>query len=455
MINFSILILSGASKGDRFKYKISDLESVTIGRAPDNKLILQDVNISRHHAKIESKFGKLFLVDLNSSHGTILMGFRLKANVEQEISNGDEFKIGDILFRFEISEDKKEEVGKKKKIQKASSGKKKLKVVIGSLIALILMLVYFSIGDKKEFPKQLSDVPDTLNSYKILGYWPSKSSKPYEKDSSHIDLVKFNLPSSFLSIQYFYKSESQIEIQVDGVKVSSLNPNFDYWSNQNILIRDPLIGKERSLVFDNLDYSKGDKMNLSKIKRWAVKNVRSSVISGVDHLTVDKQLKSLQSQLDRVDREVNGVFVITRNIKAAALSLMDEAKINYIAFESNLDHPLYTKEGIVVKLNKILLERSAGLGISNAEQHIGILLDVLKNFDSELWRRYNQLIKSAEYMSENKKFIDAYDILIQIKNMISDEEDNRWNEANRLINDNKFIPKKVRENPAKYRKRKD
>lgn len=73
---------------------------VTIGRAPDNDIILGDANISRHHAKLRWQGDRYFLVDLGSSDGTTLNRVALLPHIPQPLEAGDAFHIGRICLRF-------------------------------------------------------------------------------------------------------------------------------------------------------------------------------------------------------------------------------------------------------------------------------------------------------------------------------------------------------------------
>ena len=55
---------------------------ISIGRAPDNIIILNDAAVSRHHASIYSQNGILYIQDLQSSHGTLLNGCPLNSPME-------------------------------------------------------------------------------------------------------------------------------------------------------------------------------------------------------------------------------------------------------------------------------------------------------------------------------------------------------------------------------------
>jgi hypothetical protein len=71
---------------------------LTIGRAPDNALVLGDRRASRYHARLQARQGTLVLVDLGSLNGTIVNGVPVQ---EVALGVGDEIRIGDTRLLLE------------------------------------------------------------------------------------------------------------------------------------------------------------------------------------------------------------------------------------------------------------------------------------------------------------------------------------------------------------------
>ena len=70
---------------------------LTIGRLPENDIVLIDETISRHHAELILKHGDYILKDLGTRNGTWVNGERIK---EIKLKDGDELKIGTITLSF-------------------------------------------------------------------------------------------------------------------------------------------------------------------------------------------------------------------------------------------------------------------------------------------------------------------------------------------------------------------
>lgn len=72
---------------------------VTLGRAADNTIVLDDTFASGHHARVEFAGGRCWVEDLRSTNGTYVRGQRLQGAAE--LAAGDELRIGECVLRFE------------------------------------------------------------------------------------------------------------------------------------------------------------------------------------------------------------------------------------------------------------------------------------------------------------------------------------------------------------------
>ncbi len=70
----------------------------SLGRSADNDLSLPESSISRHHAQIERREGRWYLVDLGSANGTFLNRQRLES--PQPLHSGDLIELGASVFAF-------------------------------------------------------------------------------------------------------------------------------------------------------------------------------------------------------------------------------------------------------------------------------------------------------------------------------------------------------------------
>ncbi len=72
----------------------------TIGRGPDNDLVIGHPGVSRHHARVVVKDGSVVLEDLGSSGGTFVNG---SATMSALLADGDIVAFGDSVFVVHIS----------------------------------------------------------------------------------------------------------------------------------------------------------------------------------------------------------------------------------------------------------------------------------------------------------------------------------------------------------------
>ena len=90
-----LVVVSGPKQGVIFPLRSS---MVSVGRAGDNDVVLQDPTASSHHARIEQRGSRVFIVDLNSSNGTFVNGQRV---TQAQLAGGEVILMGDTHLRFE------------------------------------------------------------------------------------------------------------------------------------------------------------------------------------------------------------------------------------------------------------------------------------------------------------------------------------------------------------------
>ena len=71
---------------------------LTIGRASDNGLVINDSRVSRHHARLQARRGTLIFKDLESTNGSRINGTRV---AEVALGEGDRIEIGDTVLVVE------------------------------------------------------------------------------------------------------------------------------------------------------------------------------------------------------------------------------------------------------------------------------------------------------------------------------------------------------------------
>ncbi|GCE47836.1 ABC-type multidrug transport system ATPase subunit [Thermosporothrix hazakensis] len=71
---------------------------ITLGRAPDNHVVLKHVQVSAHHARLEQVGGGYRIVDLRSKNGLYVNGMRTR--VSDLLKPGDEVRIGPFRFIY-------------------------------------------------------------------------------------------------------------------------------------------------------------------------------------------------------------------------------------------------------------------------------------------------------------------------------------------------------------------
>lgn len=85
------LLILRLGTGDESRFLI-DTDLTTVGRHPESDIFLDDITVSRHHAKFMRAEGELFLEDLGSLNGTYVN--RTLIDGKAKLRAGDEIQIG-------------------------------------------------------------------------------------------------------------------------------------------------------------------------------------------------------------------------------------------------------------------------------------------------------------------------------------------------------------------------
>jgi predicted component of type VI protein secretion system len=74
----------------------------TLGRAPDNHIVLPDTYVSSYHARLDRRDGEWWLSDLGSRNGTRLNDVPITKAVP--LAHGDVIGIGQVELKLETGE---------------------------------------------------------------------------------------------------------------------------------------------------------------------------------------------------------------------------------------------------------------------------------------------------------------------------------------------------------------
>lgn len=95
----ALLIVKRGDGGARF---LIDQDVTTVGRHPESDIFLDDITVSRHHAKFLRSEGQIFLEDLGSLNGTYIN--RTLVDEKALLRQGDEIQIGKYRATFSMGE---------------------------------------------------------------------------------------------------------------------------------------------------------------------------------------------------------------------------------------------------------------------------------------------------------------------------------------------------------------
>ena len=95
-----IAAIDGVSPGVGVLFALTS--PVTVGRAPDNGIVLLDECVSQHHARFERHDGEWWVCDLGSRNGTSLNGIPISRPAP--VADGDVITFGKLTLTFEANE---------------------------------------------------------------------------------------------------------------------------------------------------------------------------------------------------------------------------------------------------------------------------------------------------------------------------------------------------------------
>ncbi|MDO5066243.1 MAG: FHA domain-containing protein [Propionibacteriaceae bacterium] len=97
--NALLVVTRGGVKESQF---LIDSDKTTLGRHPESDVFLDDITVSRHHAKLERAEGRLSVEDLGSLNGTYVN--RTLIEGPTQLRHGDEIQIGKYRATILMSE---------------------------------------------------------------------------------------------------------------------------------------------------------------------------------------------------------------------------------------------------------------------------------------------------------------------------------------------------------------
>jgi pSer/pThr/pTyr-binding forkhead associated (FHA) protein len=94
----SVVVVKGHAEGMEY---LIERASTIIGRDKHAQVRLKDPLVSREHAVILCRDGKITLKDLGSTNGTLINSVSIK---EADLHHGDTFRVGDTVLQFVLED---------------------------------------------------------------------------------------------------------------------------------------------------------------------------------------------------------------------------------------------------------------------------------------------------------------------------------------------------------------
>jgi diguanylate cyclase (GGDEF)-like protein len=94
-----LVVIYAPVASDLGRRHVLDQEVVTIGRDRENDIVLDSDSVSRRHARVEHRDGRIYLTDLDSTNGTYVNDDNEPVR-DCQLRRGDHVKIGDTIFKY-------------------------------------------------------------------------------------------------------------------------------------------------------------------------------------------------------------------------------------------------------------------------------------------------------------------------------------------------------------------
>ena len=94
-----LVVIYAPVASDLGRRHVLDQEVVTIGRDRENDIVLDSDSVSRRHARVEHRDGRIYLTDLDSTNGTYVNDDSEPVR-DCQLRRGDQVKIGDTIFKY-------------------------------------------------------------------------------------------------------------------------------------------------------------------------------------------------------------------------------------------------------------------------------------------------------------------------------------------------------------------
>ncbi len=298
-----------------------DKEEITIGRIVGNDLVINDVGVSRNHAKIISNEGTFELIDLDSRNGIEHNGQKVKSAL---LNDQDIIEIGNVSLKFcckELSMSSaldetliapkgglkgikvdnlvgnladpikgllKKKPTEKEKLTEDSDNAEgyvskfvpliRKPIVLVSAGILLLIVIFLSIGGDEtgKTGKELTNIPDNSN---VLIPVPGKGQYGnFASDRTHVDKAMFsfnwNKGKVLLSYEAAGATSGEIDLLLNGQKLNSVpSTNSFIQIKSERLPSESLKHGRNVLVFDNVKNAEGSPPGKDRSETWGIRNV--------------------------------------------------------------------------------------------------------------------------------------------------------------------------------------
>ena len=289
--------------------QVYELKSETsIGKTPDNDVVINDTAVSSHHVKIFIKDNDVYIVDLNSTNGTFVNDMMLSPNKPIKINNNDKICFYKNCFVFTTTQNNKTKIFSKN--SSFTIGKDKSNDIVINYKLISSKHVRIFEQNNRWYIQDLNSTNGTF-----LNSFSNRISIVELKPDNVLYLANFKIPTN--KIIDFIRTRNG-EIKKDNLTLSEEKITIGRNPKSDIYVNNPHVSFNHSVIYktkgnyeiEDLNSTNGTYVNGKKISKHILKNGDEVSISGVYNFVID-----VDKEFTKVKKDfIEGFPLEARNI---------------------------------------------------------------------------------------------------------------------------------------------
>jgi len=352
--------------GESFSYDINpDSKIITIGRDKSSDIVLNEHRVSRKHAELRKGTLDFFIVDLNSTNGTIVNGSPI---TRQKIKNGDRIEICASKLFYKDEEETK----------KSSKVDQEIQPIISSYTTDRILDESIFIKPKTQTANDISSDMEKNNKILYVLYqisWELSRTSDFDKLMNTImDLIFEIIDADYGFVAVLGENEDELIPKVVKYRNAYSKKQEDFRVSKTIMKK--VIGEKTSLLSSNaLEDS-----NLGIAHSIVMQNIRS--VMSVPLLRKDDVIGMIQVDSFRLSNQFTKADLdLLSTISSQIGLIIEQAHLNELNRKNQFVRETFGRY-LSDEIVNTILESPDGLKVSTERREVTIMMSDLRGFTS-------------------------------------------------------------------------